>query len=76
MLRIDKKRTTVATTDGTTAVVADLQASTKAELPGTTDTVEGCTILPGSRAQIIRTGDICTMDGDGTWYDQDGNEAG
>ena len=73
MVRIEKVRNILGYVNGAQQVVADLQASTAADLPAAGDVVDGCVIMPGSIAQIIQTGQWATLDDDGDWY-ADGEE--
>lgn len=68
MVRIERVRKFYGVTGGAQQVVADLQASTAAELPEAGGIVEGYKILAGSIAQIIQTGAWMTLDANGTWY--------
>lgn len=54
--------------------VVDLQVSTADELPALGSDVDGIVIAAGSIAQIIQTGEWATLDEDGSWYDESGNE--
>lgn len=63
MVRVDKVRDT----NSLGHIVCDLQVSTVSDLNGF-DTVDGRTVLPGSIAQVIQTGEWYTLDEDGTWY--------
>lgn len=54
--------------------VVDLQVSTPEELPALNENVEGIIIAAGSIAQIIQNGEWVTLDDDGSWYDESGNE--
>lgn len=54
--------------------VVDLQVSTADELPALGSDVGGIIIAAGSIAQIIQTGEWATLDSDGSWYDESGNE--
>lgn len=54
--------------------VVDLQVSEATELPALGENVEGIIIAAGSIAQVIQTGDFVTLDSNGSWYDESGNE--
>ena len=54
--------------------VVDLQVSAADELPALGSDVDGIIIAAGSIAQIIQTGEWATLDYDGSWYDESGNE--
>jgi hypothetical protein len=54
--------------------VVDLQVSTADELPELGSDVDGIIIAAGSIVQIIQTGEWATLDSDGSWYDESGNE--
>lgn len=54
--------------------VVDLQVSAADELPALGSDVDGIIIAAGSIAQIIQTGEWATLDSDGSWYDESGNE--
>lgn len=65
--------------DGNCRAVVDLQVSTADELPDKLGEITGTpygTILvdAGSIAQVIQNGKWYTLDDDGRWYDEDGNE--
>jgi hypothetical protein len=68
MVRIERIRKVVAVAEGAQQVIADLQASTAAELPALNGVVEGCKILAGSIAQVIQESKWMTLDANGTWY--------
>lgn len=53
--------------------VLDLQVSTASELPALGANVGGLIVLAGSIAQVIQTGFFFTLDSDGSWY-KDGGE--
>ena len=56
-------------------IKADLQVSTADELPGYGDDLDGLGRTDaGTIAQDIQGGKYYTLDGDGNWYDEDGNE--
>lgn len=74
MVRIESVRKTYANANGLPTCVCDLQVSTEAELPDIGDEVLGVIIAPGTIAQIIQTGEYATLDDDGSWYDNSGNE--
>ena len=80
MLRIEgKPREMYFDADGNCMAVVDLQVSTTDELPEENGEITGTpygTILVqvGSIAQVIQTGKWYTLDEDGSWYDDDGNE--
>lgn len=54
--------------------VVDLQVSTTDDLPELHEDVEGISIMEGSIAHVIQEGKFYTLDDDGNWYDEDGNE--
>lgn len=54
--------------------VVDLQVSTADELPALGENIDGIIIAAGSIAQIIQSGEWVTLDSDGSWYDESGNE--
>ena len=54
--------------------VVDLQVSEATELPALGENVEGIIIAAGSIEQVIQTGDFVTLDINGSWYDESGNE--
>ena len=54
--------------------VVDLQVSEATELPALGENVEGIIIAAGSIEQVIQTGDFVTLDSNGSWYDESGNE--
>lgn len=70
MLRIEKTRFN----DGAGNAVIDLQVSTAEELPAKGASIGGYKVKAGSIAQIIQTGEWATLDEDGSWYDESGNE--
>lgn len=75
MVRIEKVREVLGFVDGITEAVLDLQVSTVEDLPSLGDTVKQYKVEGGSIAQIIQTGQIATLDDDGSWY-ADGEEIG
>jgi hypothetical protein len=48
--------------------VADIQVSTRDELPAEGEIVGDLILQPGSIAQIIQEGEFVTMDADFAWY--------
>ena len=70
MLRVENVRSV----DGNLNAVLDIQVSETSDLPSAGSTVCGYTIVSGSIAQIIQEGKFVTLDNDGNWYDEDGNE--
>lgn len=76
MILVENKREVHAGSKGNRSAKLDLQVSTTADLPKLNGNVGGFKVLPGSIAQVIRTGSFYTLDDDGKWYDQSGNTAG
>ena len=80
MLRIEgKPREMQYETDGTILAVVDMQVSTADDLPKKNGEIAGTPygtvkVKAGSIAQCIQNGKWYTLDDDGNWYDQDGNE--
>lgn len=74
MLRIENVRKTILDGTATPTCILDIQVSTESDLPDLGDTIVGCKIGAGSIAQIIQTGAFATLDDDGSWYDNSGNE--
>lgn len=75
MLRIERVRQDVYDpSEGTHTAVVDMQVSTADELPDAGSTIGNLTIGAGSIAQCIQNGKWYTLDEDGNWYDEDGNE--
>ncbi len=70
MIRIEGTRWT----DGLHGVY-DLQVSTTSDLPALGASLVGLRVAAGTIAQCIQDGKFYTLDGDGSWYDSDGNEA-
>ena len=70
MVRIEKIRADISRE----IKVVDLQVSTAADLPALGGNVAGIVIAAGSIAQVVQTGDFVTLDSNGSWYDESGNE--
>lgn len=60
-------------TDGVNSVF-DLQVSTVEELPHIGDAIGSHKVAAGTISQCIQDGKWYTLDDDGSWYDEDGNE--
>ena len=76
MILVENVREVHASANGSHSAKLDIQVSTAADLPELNGNVGGFKILPGSIAQCIQSGKWYTLDGNGTWYDEDGRAAG
>lgn len=74
MVRIETVRST-SFVDGVQHIIADVQASTMAELILLNGTISGAALDAGSIVQEVQTGDFYTLDANGTWYNADGSGA-
>ena len=75
MVRIEKIRSTAYIVNGEQHIVADVQASTMAELMLLGGVIGGAVLDPGSIVQDIQAGKFYTKDADGSWYNADGSGA-
>lgn len=74
MVKIERIRDT-RYAGGEKWIKADLQVSTAADLPELGENIDGAGKTDaGTVAQDIQDGKFYTLDADGGWYDDDGNE--
>ena len=74
MVRIETPRST-SVVGGVQHIIADVQASTMAELILLNGTISGAVLDAGSIVQEVQTGDYYTLDANGSWYNADGSGA-
>lgn len=76
MMKIERIRDT-RYIDGEKWITADIQVSTADDLPEIGDDLDGLGKTDaGTIAQDVQGGKFYTLDEDGAWYNEDGNEPG
>ncbi len=73
MTRLSNAHVTACVNE-TSHIIGEIFVDDVTELP-TVDGIEGYTLVQGSVAYIVHSGELYVMDGNGNWYDSTGKGA-